>query len=123
MGNFIQFIKFSIVGASNTILTLLAYSLLVYFGVYYVAANIIGYSIGVLNSYFWNSRWVFTQTASGKSTVYKFVCVNLIVLCLTTGILFALVTFMNGNEYLSQIAATVVGLGINYVLNKIWTFK
>ena len=44
----IQFIKFGIVGASNTVISYGIYALLTYFGVPYVISNIIGFVVGVI---------------------------------------------------------------------------
>lgn len=117
-----QFIKFSIVGVCNTLATLLSYWILVYFGVNFVIANIIGYCIGILNSYFWNSRWVFNNNSQSKVMI-KFICVNLVVLSINTLLLYLLVKDIKVNAYISQLLVTAVGMVINFILNKVWTFK
>lgn len=55
-----QFVKFCIVGVSNTVLTLSVIFLLMrVFEVNYIIANMVGYLLGVVNSFLWNKRWTF----------------------------------------------------------------
>src|SRR6476469_5541163 len=56
----VQFIKFGIVGVSNTLLTFLVYTLLLkVFGVWYLAASAIGFGVGATNGFLLNRRWTF----------------------------------------------------------------
>ncbi|MBO5053921.1 MAG: GtrA family protein [Muribaculaceae bacterium] len=61
----IQFIKYGIVGAMNTMLTLgvifLCKSCL---GLNPYVSNGLGYAIGLINSFIWNRRWVFKADGS-----------------------------------------------------------
>ena len=62
----LQFFKFLIVGCINTGLSLaVIYILQNGFDVKYTKANLIGYILGVINSFFWNKLWVF-QKKDGK---------------------------------------------------------
>ncbi len=119
----IQFIKFSIVGVSNTLITILIYNLLRHFNVGINAANVIGYSVGTLNSYIWNRNWVFSTKGKQSKLIVKFIIVNLITLAFNTAAMNVLVHNFSINDRLAQLAATSLGMIINYVLNKLWTFK
>ena len=55
----LKFIKFGLVGVLNTIINWILFRLLNSIGVYYIISNIIAYSISTVNSYLWNSKWVF----------------------------------------------------------------
>ncbi len=61
-----QFIKFGLVGLSNTILSYVVYCVLVKLNTHYQIANIAGFIVGVLNSYYWNNRYVF-KTNKGEN--------------------------------------------------------
>ena len=54
---------------------------------------------------------------------FKFLTVNLIVLGFNTLCLFILVDKLTVNKLIAQIFAIGVGMVINFVLNKIWTFN
>ena len=57
----------------------MVYQLLTYLGMKYAIAQCISYSCGILNSYFFNSRWTFKRDSgrSEKEFIY-FVAVNLV---------------------------------------------
>ncbi|MDT8715684.1 GtrA family protein [Clostridium sp. 19966] len=118
-----QFIKFAIVGASNTLITLIAYNILIKFGVNYILANIIGYFVGMLNGFVWSKNWVFDATEAASKLFFKFVLVNLLSLGFSTLALSFLVSSLTINKTIAQLITTVGTVLINYVLNKIWTFK
>ena len=55
-----QFVKFGIVGVSNTLLTLAVYTALIKgFDMWYLAASAIGYAVGMVNGFLWNRSWTF----------------------------------------------------------------
>ena len=45
----VQFIKFGMVGVSNTVVSLATYYLFTFFGVHYLIANALGFVTGTLN--------------------------------------------------------------------------
>lgn len=66
----IQFIKFGLVGVSNTLVNYLVYVVFVSLGVHYVIANALGFIISVLNAYFWGSRFVFKEDETKEKRVW-----------------------------------------------------
>ena len=118
-----KLLKFGLVGIVNTLISIGCYILFVKLGMHYIAANILSYLIGLVNSYYWNKKWVFKNTENHLSVFVKFVIVNLIVLSINTGCLFLLVHQWGFNQYGSQLAATALGMGINFILNNQWTFE
>ncbi|MBJ8006972.1 GtrA family protein [Bacillus cereus] len=118
-----KFLKFGLVGIANTLITIISYVILVKLGMNYLVANTLSYSIGVANSYYWNKNWVFQSNGKDLSIFIKFLTVNLIVFAFNTLSLFILVAKFSINEFIAQIFAIGVGMVINFVLNKIWTFN
>ncbi|ULT56464.1 GtrA family protein [Neobacillus drentensis] len=118
-----KLLKFGLVGIVNTLISIGCYILFVKLGMHYIAANILSYLIGLVNSYYWNKKWVFKNTENHLAVFVKFVIVNLIVLSINTGCLFLLVHQWGFNQYGSQLAATALGMGINFILNNQWTFE
>lgn len=124
LNEFISFIKFSMVGVVNTLVNWITFFILSNIGIYYIAANIIAYSIATTNSYFWNSKWVFKyEKGSTIKSSFKFILLNLFGLALNTSILYLLVDFLNLKKILALIIATGVTMIINYFINKLWVFK
>ena len=65
-----QFIKFGLVGISNTLVAYVTYSLCVYIGIHYLIANAIGFFISVLNAYYWSDRFVFKKGKEKQEVFY-----------------------------------------------------
>ncbi|MEH7414528.1 GtrA family protein [Neobacillus drentensis] len=118
-----KLLKFGLVGVVNTLISIGFYMLFVKLGMHYILANILSYLIGLVNSYYWNKKWVFKNKENHLSVFAKFVIVNLVALGFNTLCLFLFVHHWGFNPYLSQLAATALGMGINFVLNKKWTFE
>lgn len=120
-----QFIKFLFVGGLNTLLTYLSYVFFRKLGASPYICNILGYVIGVTNSFFWNKYWVFAHslqkrywlTQLGLFLFTFFVCYSLQLFA------FRYLLTIGYNEYLSQLAGMVIYTALNFFLNKVLTFK
>lgn len=119
-----QFIRFSLVGVSNTLISLGVYYLLYFFGVHYLIANTIGFIISVFNAYYWNNKYVFKKTQDGhlKPFVKTFLAYGTTFL-LSTGLLFVLVQCAGVSEIIAPIICLAVTTPINFFVNKFWAFK
>ncbi|MFJ5713612.1 GtrA family protein [Neobacillus sp. NPDC093127] len=118
-----KFLKFGVVGIVNTLITIGSFIVLVYFGMNYIAANITAYGLGMINSFFWNKNWVFQAKSRKLSLVFKFVVVNFLTLGFATICLYVFVKHMDIHSSAAQIVSTCLGLAINFLLNKKWTFS
>lgn len=119
----LQFIKFSLVGVSNTSISLICYTIIVKLGLYYIIANVLAYGVGMVNSFILNKRWVFKSKNSVGSTAIKFTLVNLGALSASTFLLYLCVSIIGLNKILAQVVVTFLVLIINFSANKIWAFK
>ena len=133
--NLVQFIKFGIVGVSNTLVSYLLNLLcLVVLDKYdvtydYVIANTVAFVLSVLWSFYWNERFVFTkQNEDYKSNKF----VRLLKMYLSygfTGIIlnnvlsFVWISVLGISKVIAPLINSAVGVPINYVLNKKWTFE
>lgn len=123
----VQFIKFGIVGASNTLISMAVYYLLLFFGVHYIAANTAGYLAGTLNAYYWNSKYVFKKEAGevrgvGKSLFRSFLAYGITYL-LSTGLLYLWVDILGISDKIAPVLNLVLTTPLNFLLNKLWAFK
>ena len=124
----IKLIRFSIVGVGNTLVNWGIFFILNAFGVYYIISNIIAYIIeyiiATINSYIWNSLWVFKYGQGlDINTSVKFFILNLVGLTANTTIMYILVDILNLNKFMSLVLASVVVVIMNYTINKLWVFK
>ena len=120
----IKLIRFSIVGVGNTLVNWGIFFILNAFGVYYIISNIIAYIIATINSYIWNSLWVF-KCGQGLNinTSVKFFILNLVGLTVNTTIMYILVDILNFNKFIALVIASVLVVMMNYTINKLWVFK
>lgn len=119
----LQFLKFSLVGVLNTLITIISYNILIFLGLNYQLSNVIGYALGTINSYFFNKSWVFSSKENSYKLFTKFIIVNLITLGINSYILHLGVTNFNLSKSIAQLIATAFGMVVNFALNKLWTFN
>ena len=145
----LQFIKFALVGASNTLVDMivntgLSFVLnLIFSGSWIVyAAKAVGYGCGLLNSYFFNSRWTFREehTRTGREKA-SFVAVNILVLLISFCLIFlfkkvfglnavweswdmpAIIKKVVSGDLFCSLLSTCVCVPVNFILNKLFVFK
>ena len=100
----IKLIRFSIVGVGNTLVNWSIFFILNAFGVYYIISNIIAYTIATINSYIWNSLWVFKYGQGlDINTSVKFFILNLVGLTVNTTIMYILVDILNFNKFIALV--------------------
>jgi putative flippase GtrA len=120
----IQFIKFGIVGISNTLLTLAVYTLLLkVFGVWYLGASAIGFVAGTINSFLLNRRWTFRGHVGDSLTPVRWTVVQCTGLAINEGLLYVFVNNAGLDKLVSQILATAVVTVTTFVANRAWTFR
>jgi len=119
----IQFIKYGLVGASNTIITFVTYTVCVSLGVAYLAALIVGYIPGALNSYLLNRYWTFhAGHLSHAHSGTRFFVVQVAAILANLGLLYVLVHDWHVQKIAAQAILTVPVVVITFFINRIWTF-
>jgi putative flippase GtrA len=121
-----QALKFGIVGVLNTAVDLGAYFVLTrWFGMTRlpVEAKGISYSLGILNSFFWNKSWTFQSKASAWKTFAPFVLVSLVGLGINTGGMQLGLNVLHLQELVSLTLATAFTLAWNFVFSKFVIFR
>ncbi len=120
----IQFIRFGIVGVSNTLITAIIIWVLLellHFSDY--LANIIGYVVGLANSFIWNRKWTFENNARISQTIFKFVIIFAVSYLFQLGNLYLLLNFTTIDAYICQLLSIITYTIVNFVLNRYYTFK
>lgn len=120
----VQFVKFGIVGVSNTLLTFAIYTLLLKaFGVWYLAASAIGFVVGAVNGFLLNRRWTFAGHVGDSLTPVRWGVVQGCGLALNLGLLYLFVDDAGIEKLLSQAFATVIVTVVTFLVNRAWTFR
>lgn len=121
--NWLQLVRFSVVGASGYVVNLLAFALQVeVLGLHHIPAAIIAFLIAVTNNFLWNRYWTF-RAGDGHAgfQAARFLVVSIIGLVVNLVVLEALVS-VGLPEIAAQAVAVAVAMPVNFVGNKIWTF-
>ncbi len=120
----VQFVKFGIVGVSNTLLTLVVYTVLLkVFGVWYLAASAIGFAVGAINGFLLNRRWTFREHVGDALTPVRWGIVQSGGLAINEGLLFLFVHDAQLDKLLAQVCATSVVTVTTFIVNRAWTFR
>lgn len=116
-------IKYLLVGILNTIVGFGAIIIFMFIGILPEIANLLGYFIGIIFSYFLNKHFTFQSQNSHKKDFIRFAAsmgaaylINLAVFILAFRIFLI-------DKYISQIIASIFYTISGYVLSKYWAFK
>lgn len=136
----LQFIKFALVGASNTLVDIIISFVLTLFINGYLA-KVIGYCCGVANSYFLNTAWTFKQERRRDAKeLARFLLVNLGVLLISLALKWVFEGVLHLDVWYAQVLgegwftditvkyfctllSTLVCIFINFFANKLFVFK
>ncbi len=122
-----QFFIFCGIGVINTVISLLVIlALSELAGFHYIFANIIGYAVGLLISFFLHRNITFPQTAKSGAIprqAKKFIAVFAVAYVIQLIGLVFLVNFMGWNKAASQILACGVYTIVNFIGNRHLTFR
>jgi putative flippase GtrA len=120
----VQFVKFGIVGVSNTLLTLAVYTVLLkVLGVWYLAASAIGFVVGAVNGFLLNRRWTFREHVGDALTPVRWGVVQSGGLGVNEGLLYVFVHDAHLDKLLAQVCATAVVTATTFFVNRAWTFR
>lgn len=133
----LQFVKFGIVGLSNTAITygidMFCYYVL-FAHVFWpedtkiLITAVLAFVVSVTNSYYWNNRYVF-GSGERKTALQHLGAYLRTVMCYgLTGLLIgpAIKLWLNGcgmQYWLSSLASMVVTIPLNFAMNKFWAFR
>lgn len=134
---FIQLIKYGLVGAFNTLLTLATiYICKSLIGISPMVSNIIGYIVGLINSFIWNKNWVFCSHKGYTREAIKFIIGFGVCFALQFTIVYVLSYHSPLGSMLWHIGsiafsgyglATLIGMvfytAANFIYNRLITFK
>lgn len=120
-----QFVKFGLVGASNTLISLSIYYLFVLINQrLYMLGYVVGFIISVLNAYYWHNKYVFTKTTSGHLIpIIKTYASYGLTFLLESILLFVMVNYLHISTMIAPLINLLINIPLNFLLNKFWVFK
>lgn len=130
-----QFVKFGLVGISNTVVSyvLYAFILLVFewlhvrFSFDYLVAQLVSFVLSVLWSFYWNNRFVFAlqegeERSLGRALLKTYLVYSVTGVLLSGILLVVWIQLMGISEYLAPLLNLVITVPLNFLLNKYWAF-
>lgn len=131
-----QFIKFGIVGLSNTLISYVIYavSLLLFqrFAIFgtnaYLVSQVLAFVISVAWSFYWNNKYVFTQNEGETRSIWRallktYISYSFTGLFLNTLLLILWVQMLHISEFIAPIINLLVSVPLNFIINKFWAFR
>ena len=125
---FVQFVKFGLVGVSNTLVSLAVYYLFLWIDAdLYMVGSILGTVLSIANAFFWNDRFVFTGNERDARSVLKRLGKTYVsyggTSILSTVLLWLEVSVLAVSKEVAPIVNLIVTIPLNFIINKLWTFK
>ena len=122
--NWLQLVRFCVVGATGYVVNLAVYTLLLKgVGVHYLLAATGSFLVAVTNNYTWNRLWTFRgERGHVAYQGLRFLVVSTIALGANLLVLHLLVSLGVG-KVLAQAIAIVLVTPWNFVGNKLWSFR
>ncbi len=122
-----QFIKFCIVGVSNTAISLAIYYVFIFINKdLYIWGNTIGFIVSVFNAFYWGNRVVFKSEDNTPKELLKRLAKSYITyggtFLLGTLLLYLEVNYWGISEWLAPVINLIITIPLNYLINKFWTF-
>lgn len=131
-----QFLKFGLVGVSNTVISY-TIEMLCYYVLFdrfswpdqarIIAVSALAFIVSTANSYYWNSRYVFD---TGEKTLCTHVIsyIKMAGCYAITGLIFAplIKIYISGlgiPYWIVSIGTLIITVPLNFVLNKVWAFR
>ena len=124
----VQFLKFGLVGISNTAVSLAVYYLFLWIDdSLYLWGNVVGWVVSVANAFYWNNKYVFAQHCEGFAPLMKRLLRTYLsygaTFLLSTALLYLEVDMLGWSAVFSPVINLLVTIPLNFLLNKFWAFQ
>lgn len=124
----VQFLKFGMVGVSNTAVSMGIYYLFLWIDSdLYMLGSIVGTILSIANAFFWNDRFVFNSKNKQSTNVLVRLGKTYIsyggTSILTNVLLFLEVSVFAVNKTVAPIINLIITIPLNFLINKFWTFR
>lgn len=121
--DFVQLVKYVLIGVLGLVVDFGIYTILTHFKMNVEIANIISSTCGIINNFLWNSYTNFKVHDRMMLRFISYFIVGQITTVFTTVSLFIFVTKLGYPHLIVKIVATFVATLIQFVINKVVTFR
>lgn len=131
---FLQFVKFGIVGFSNTVISYVLNVLVLLIlrtrkvSWDFVAANVVAFALSVLWAFYWNNRFVFVirdgeHRKMGRALVKTYLAYGFTGIFLNNLLSWLWISIFSISKYIAPLINLLISVPINFIINKFWAFK
>jgi len=131
----IEFVKFGIIGLSNTVISYVIYvlalwsfqSMRIFPKGDYLIAQLIGFVLSVLWSFYWNNKFVFKEGDGKRNWIHAlfktYVSYAFTGLFLNSILSILWVEVLHWSKMIAPIINLLVSVPLNFIMNKFWAFR
>ena len=117
-----QFVRFGLVGATNTALTLAVYSALVALETPVALAGAVGWGVGAVNGFVLNRAWTFRGSARGALPAARYAVVALAGSALNAALVSVAVSVYHLPHFAGELAVLPPVTVLSFLLCRGWVF-
>ena len=122
-----QFVKFGLVGLSNTLVSWACYYLFLWIDEdLYMVGSVVGAVVSIANAFFWNDRFVFKGNENDWRSKLKRLAKTYVSYggtSLLSTFLLWLEVQLGVDKVIAPVVNLLITIPLNFILNKFWTFK
>ncbi|MBA3844830.1 MAG: GtrA family protein [Actinobacteria bacterium] len=120
--NWIQLLKFGLVGVSGYVVNLAIYAALLGIGAH--KAALVSFVVSAANNYWWNRHWTFSREKGHFAHQgVRFFVVALAALAVNQLWLLVFLDWLGWGKIVSQAVSIVLVTPLNFLGNKLWSFR
>ncbi len=124
VSNWQQLGKFCAVGAIGYLINLAVYDALLHEGLHYLVAATCSFLVAVTSNYTWNRVWTFREHRGHLGIQgMRFLVVSVGALGANLAVLHLLIAYATVDKLPAQAVAIVAVTPLNFVGNKLWSFR
>jgi dolichol-phosphate mannosyltransferase len=123
--NWLQLVRFALVGGIGFFVNLAVYALLVHgVGIDYRVAAVVAWLVAVMNNFVLNRHWTF-EASDGRARfqAIRFLAVSLVAFAFSLSLLTLLVESGGLPKVPAQALAVACATPLNFLGNKLWSFR
>lgn len=125
---FWQFIKFGLIGISNTAISMGVYYFFLWLNPqWYILGSILGTVFSIANAFIWNDLFVFSGNARDAKSILKRMGKTYLsyggTSILSMILLWIEVTLFHMSKAIAPVVNVLITIPLNFIINKFWTFR
>ena len=123
--NWVQLVKFGVVGGSGYVVNLAVFAAAVKIAdVHHLVAATLAFVVAVTNNFWWNRHWTFgAKDGHAGFQAARFFTVSVAAFLFAAAVLELLVSVVGVAEVPAQAISIVVATPLNFIGNKMWSFR